>query len=230
MSIYSGFATRSQEEAYDECIDSLLYVLQKRLIKFYQNEPTDEDKFISILAKLHSQMKNMENSKYLEPKTSIAVAELVKYLHAHQHLIARQPRSRQENLPNPTQLPSLQPELVPESRQEKKNTLWVEKSPKNSNSQEQEVQTMGTIYLKKEPKEEPKEESVEKMQPRRTLYGPLAGLRPRESSRNTFGRAKKGEEGSKQLFKLHKNRSASNNLPEAAVKINSSSRDSALPL
>jgi uncharacterized protein with von Willebrand factor type A (vWA) domain len=180
MSIYSGFAMRSQEEAYDECIDSLLYVLQKRLIKFYQNEPTDEDKFISILTKLHSQMKNMENSKYLEPKTSVAIAELVKYLHAHQHTIVKQSRSRQESNSTPTQLPSLQPELMlPEGRPEKKNTLWVEKSPKNSNSHEQEVQTMGTIYLKKEPKEEPKEESIEKLQPRRTLYGPLAGLRPR---------------------------------------------------
>ncbi len=41
MSIYSGFATRFQEEAYDNCIDSLLYILQKRIIKFYQGETAD---------------------------------------------------------------------------------------------------------------------------------------------------------------------------------------------
>jgi len=35
MSIYSGFATRFQEEAYDHCLDSMLYVLQKRIIRFY---------------------------------------------------------------------------------------------------------------------------------------------------------------------------------------------------
>jgi len=37
MSIYSGFATRTQEECYDQCIDSLLYILQRRVIKFYKN-------------------------------------------------------------------------------------------------------------------------------------------------------------------------------------------------
>lgn len=73
MSIYSGFATRFQEEAYDNCIDSLLYILQKRIIKFYQGEPADEEKFISLVVKLHTQMRNMEKSKYLEPKSSLSV-------------------------------------------------------------------------------------------------------------------------------------------------------------
>lgn len=59
MSIYSGFATRHQEESYDECLDSVLYILQKRILKFYNNERTDEDKFITVLSKLNQQMKNM---------------------------------------------------------------------------------------------------------------------------------------------------------------------------
>jgi hypothetical protein len=41
MSIYSGFATRAQEELYDNCLDSLLSILQRRIIKFYQDEPAD---------------------------------------------------------------------------------------------------------------------------------------------------------------------------------------------
>lgn len=70
MSIYSGFATRSQEEAYDGCLDSIVYILQKRVLKFYQEQPADEEKFISMLTKIHNQMKHMEAHKYLEPKSS----------------------------------------------------------------------------------------------------------------------------------------------------------------
>ena len=80
MSIYSGFATRHQEEKYDECLDSVLYILQKRIIKFYSNEKADEEKFMTILSKLHLQMKNMETHKYLEPKSSNTFEELINYL------------------------------------------------------------------------------------------------------------------------------------------------------
>ena len=41
MSIYSGFATRHQEETYDGLIEDLLYILQKRIIKFYKKEEAD---------------------------------------------------------------------------------------------------------------------------------------------------------------------------------------------
>lgn len=90
MSIYSGFATRFQEEAYDHCIDSLLYILQKRIIKFYQNEQADEEKFITLVLKLCSQMKNMEKNKYLEPKSSHAVTELIHYMHVYQRNVVNQ--------------------------------------------------------------------------------------------------------------------------------------------
>ena len=73
MSIYSGFATRAQEECYDQCIDSLLYILQKRIIKFYKNEEADEERFISLVIKIHNQLRSMENNKYLEPKTSLSI-------------------------------------------------------------------------------------------------------------------------------------------------------------
>jgi hypothetical protein len=70
MSIYSGFATRSQEEIYDHFLEGVLYILQKRVLKFYHNEKADEEKFISSLNKLYHQMKSMEKHKYLEPKLS----------------------------------------------------------------------------------------------------------------------------------------------------------------
>ena len=65
MSIYSGFATRQQEEAYDESIATLLYLMQKRLFKFYKNEPANDLKFIDLLMKIYNNIKNMEDSKYL---------------------------------------------------------------------------------------------------------------------------------------------------------------------
>jgi hypothetical protein len=41
MSIYSGFATRQQEQAYDSIVCDLIEVLQRRLIKFYAGEDAD---------------------------------------------------------------------------------------------------------------------------------------------------------------------------------------------
>jgi hypothetical protein len=41
MSIYSGFATRKQEEAYDCLVVDLINVLQRRIIKFYLGHDTD---------------------------------------------------------------------------------------------------------------------------------------------------------------------------------------------
>ena len=39
--------------------------MQKRLLRFYKNQDTDEDKFCNILNKMYSQMKHMEHHKYL---------------------------------------------------------------------------------------------------------------------------------------------------------------------
>jgi hypothetical protein len=38
MSIYSGFATRHQEQTYDHLLFDLIDVLQRRIIKFYTAE------------------------------------------------------------------------------------------------------------------------------------------------------------------------------------------------
>lgn len=45
MSVYSGFATRLNEQQYNKQIVNLIKVLQRRVIKFYRSEPADEDAF-----------------------------------------------------------------------------------------------------------------------------------------------------------------------------------------
>lgn len=77
MSIYSGFATRQQEQSYDSLILDLISVLQRRIIKFYVGEDADEAKFHSILLNLHHHLSRMEESKYLEPKFATSFKELL---------------------------------------------------------------------------------------------------------------------------------------------------------
>lgn len=59
MSIYSGFATRQQEQAYDNLILDLISVLQRRIIKFYVGEEADESKFHSVLVNLQNYFAKM---------------------------------------------------------------------------------------------------------------------------------------------------------------------------
>jgi hypothetical protein len=54
-------------------VDSLIYILQKRIIKFYQKEEADEEKFVALVLKLHHQLKGMEKNKYLDPKSSRSI-------------------------------------------------------------------------------------------------------------------------------------------------------------
>lgn len=61
-------------------MDSLIYILQKRIIKFYQKEEADEEKFVALVLKLHHQLKGMEKNKYLDPKSSRSIEELVKFI------------------------------------------------------------------------------------------------------------------------------------------------------
>ena len=149
MSIYSGFATRFQEESYDHCIDSLLYVLQKRVIKFYQNEPADDDKFANLVIKLHHQMRSMEKSKYLDPKSSQAVAELVKFMQGmHENMAFSAHNSKEKQLTEQLQ-EDPKAALSEPANEKKKNPFWVEKETAEERcNKEQEVQTMGTLNKK----------------------------------------------------------------------------------
>lgn len=77
MSIYSGFATRRQEEAYDSLVVDLITVLQRRIIKFYLGQETDEQKFNSVLEHLQEYLRKMELNKYQQPKLSQTLTPLL---------------------------------------------------------------------------------------------------------------------------------------------------------
>ncbi len=73
MSIYSGFATRQQEEAYNEAVSSVIYILQKRLVKFFRGEAANDVKFFQVLMRIVGSIRNMEEYKYLQPKFSQSI-------------------------------------------------------------------------------------------------------------------------------------------------------------
>lgn len=79
MSIYSGFATRQLEEQYDTYTQSLISNIQKRLLKFYRGEASDDSLFFGVIRKLYHAMRKMEKYKYLEPKLSENFRELLEF-------------------------------------------------------------------------------------------------------------------------------------------------------
>jgi len=80
MSIYSGFATREQETLYDETITSLLRMLCRRLLKFYEGEHSDDTSFAMAVTKAQRVLRRQEKHKYLDPKVSLALDEFTDYL------------------------------------------------------------------------------------------------------------------------------------------------------
>jgi hypothetical protein len=67
MSIYSGFATRKQEEAYNLLIHTLIGELCNRIIAPVK-EGDEMTTFRKLLYSLIKKLQNMEDSKYLPPK------------------------------------------------------------------------------------------------------------------------------------------------------------------
>lgn len=76
MSIYSGFATRNQENYYDQILYNLISTLLVRISKFYRGDDVDENSFLKIITNQERVLKKLEKrkvlhyliSKYLEPK------------------------------------------------------------------------------------------------------------------------------------------------------------------
>lgn len=50
MSIYSGFATRTQENYYDQVLYNVISTLLMRISKMYRDEAVDENSFMKIIA------------------------------------------------------------------------------------------------------------------------------------------------------------------------------------
>jgi hypothetical protein len=60
MSVYSGFATRQQEKRYNECLEYVLTMMTKRLIRFYLGETCNDVKFKYLLTSIHDKMQQLE--------------------------------------------------------------------------------------------------------------------------------------------------------------------------
>ena len=80
MSIYSGFATRQQEHKYNSLLETLVIALKKRLIKFYSQEECDEAKFKLLLKKIYKKMYLLERGKFMTPKYTSCLTDLVQEL------------------------------------------------------------------------------------------------------------------------------------------------------
>ena len=61
-------------------MEDVVFVLQKRLLKFYNQEAADENKFLDVLIQLHQQMAKMEENNSLEPKSSKSIEDLLRHL------------------------------------------------------------------------------------------------------------------------------------------------------
>ncbi|KAL4490776.1 hypothetical protein ABPG72_021830 [Tetrahymena utriculariae] len=70
MTIHSGFATRQQETNYNKCVEALVVVLFKRVVKVYTKEECEEEQFKQYLIKILSCMHELEAHKYAPPKYS----------------------------------------------------------------------------------------------------------------------------------------------------------------
>lgn len=69
MSIYSGFATRNQEEFYTKLVDKLIQLMSLKIVATYNGTLlTDEIAWAKSVTKIHKTLAYMEQTKYLEPK------------------------------------------------------------------------------------------------------------------------------------------------------------------
>ena len=65
MSIYSGFATRTQENYYDQVLYNLISTLLVRISKFYQGEKVNEESFLRIITNQEKCLRKLEKRKVI---------------------------------------------------------------------------------------------------------------------------------------------------------------------
>lgn len=88
MSVYSGFATRSQETAYNKTLYNMICLLQYKITKQYNQginpylniEFFDEDKFSEYFKRFYQKLFELDEVKHLSPRFSYAVKELASHL------------------------------------------------------------------------------------------------------------------------------------------------------
>jgi hypothetical protein len=84
MSIYSGFATRALESAYNKCLGDILQFYQTCLLtylkkgKFYIDK-SGKSSLSRVFSKLYNTLKTLEHQKHLKPMFSLYCNELAEF-------------------------------------------------------------------------------------------------------------------------------------------------------
>ena len=76
MSVYSGFSTRLQETTYNRLTETLIHLLQIRVLCAIRSEPIDDDIWSSKFSSVYAKLSKLEMQKYLPPKFSESCKEL----------------------------------------------------------------------------------------------------------------------------------------------------------
>ena len=82
MSVYSGFTTRQHETNYYRLTESLLHLLQARILSYSRGDVMDEDYWKEQFRSIYLQMTKMEVNKYLPTKLSNCIKELAMFNNA----------------------------------------------------------------------------------------------------------------------------------------------------
>ncbi len=107
MSIYSGFGTRQQETTYNRTVEKILYLLSDNILYTYLGgrsllhtlETFNEERWFKKLRSLFIVLVEMEPYKYLKPKFSQSLRDIVatfsdKYVSPLTALVAREQSHR----------------------------------------------------------------------------------------------------------------------------------------
>lgn len=77
MSVNGGFPTKAVDTQYNTLVYNMVYLLQYRIRKFYTKESVNEHNFRHVLLKTYTKSVKLEASKFLPPKFSEALEDLV---------------------------------------------------------------------------------------------------------------------------------------------------------
>ncbi|OMJ76216.1 hypothetical protein SteCoe_24473 [Stentor coeruleus] len=80
MSIYSGFGTRQQETAYNALVENTIKILQGKVVSNLKEESINENLFKMQLLKNYEMLIKLEAHKYLLPRFSDSIKDLIKVI------------------------------------------------------------------------------------------------------------------------------------------------------
>ncbi|OMJ68554.1 hypothetical protein SteCoe_33959 [Stentor coeruleus] len=86
MSIYSGFATRNLETAYNRGLCQMIILCQQHLLLFLRNENVNVTTLSRSFNKIFRNLKSLENHKHLEPKFTECCTDLASHLGFEEHV------------------------------------------------------------------------------------------------------------------------------------------------